>query len=772
MAQMVTSELQTAIAEVLDPVNWGGDSTSFERLSDEAIEKVEEILRQHGDEDCSTRPRTYAFLYLSHLTRFHAAFRGYSDDHLPYTDWTLPPGMRDKQVCKHFLKFQYLVISEQAQESGPRIRKHVQFANVGDCPLRFIRHLGYGGSAVVDAVQGKYSGMVYARKSFYHRGNAARINSFRQELELLKNLQHRHLVRYIGSYTDPKWIAFTMIPVAEGDLSSWLPTHLGDPRIQEFFGCLASAVAYLHTEKVRHKDIKPHNVLVSHNGIFLSDFGTSNQWKDSDKSATEGAVAYAFTKRYAPLEVLTNERRSRASDIFSLGCIFLELISAFCGQSADDLRQYLLQTWTGVDLYADNEEAVEEWVEHLKRKNLPEAHLSILDMTHSMMDADKNKRPGALTLVDCILNLGPEYACRQCHQEPILQYLESKGVRVSEPHARGPALCEAAVKGNLDIFQNLLKVTDDLSCTIRFQRERRTPVDIAALLDHDKIVQSFLSHCRHNDICPDTTNPLRLAISSHSNRSVKILLAFRADSYAAPQGLQSDLYHAAYRGSLEFLKMVVKRGIDLSHRDSAFGQPTLLHGAVQGSNIETLNYLLAQGLDVNAKTDNGTTPIHEAAMLGTGDTIALLVKAGADPRLRNREGYTAAGWATQVGNLEALKAILELSGPEDHYSKDGWSPLYIGVRANHVQIVEMLLKETPWEINHPTHGSKETPLHYAAQFSSEDMVRMLLALPQASTRSTNSSGATPLRVAMDKRQAHDSVLRLLAAHDPGAVSLK
>lgn len=37
------------------------------------------------------------------------------------------------------------------------------------------------------------------------------------------------------------------------------------------FGCLASALAYLHHQNVSHKEIKPSNVLLTPNGIWLAD---------------------------------------------------------------------------------------------------------------------------------------------------------------------------------------------------------------------------------------------------------------------------------------------------------------------------------------------------------------------------------------------------------------------------------------------------------------------------------------------------------------------
>lgn len=53
------------------------------------------------------------------------------------------------------------------------------------------------------------------------------------------------------------------------------------------FGCLASALAYLHHQNVSHKDIKPSNVLLTPNVIWLADFGAAKDFTDDLTSSSE-----------------------------------------------------------------------------------------------------------------------------------------------------------------------------------------------------------------------------------------------------------------------------------------------------------------------------------------------------------------------------------------------------------------------------------------------------------------------------------------------------
>ena len=94
------------------------------------------------------------------------------------------------------------------------------------------------------------------------------------ELVVLKRIKHQHFVRYVGSYTDPSFVGLIVMPVADENLSEFLrnvPTLSGKEKesqrklLWSFFGCLANALAHLHfVFMIRHKDIKPQNILVGY----------------------------------------------------------------------------------------------------------------------------------------------------------------------------------------------------------------------------------------------------------------------------------------------------------------------------------------------------------------------------------------------------------------------------------------------------------------------------------------------------------------------------
>jgi serine/threonine protein kinase len=133
-----------------------------------------------------------------------------------------------------------------------------------------------------------------------------------------------------------------MSPVADGgDLDKFLcllKAYQWDPRqhqeqitamesvLKRAFGCLASGLAFIHRSKIRHKDIKTQNILLYNGRILYTDFGLAYHSSMFENSSTGGPTE--MTRKYAAPEVLSGASRNSSSDVFSLGCVFIEMYSA------------------------------------------------------------------------------------------------------------------------------------------------------------------------------------------------------------------------------------------------------------------------------------------------------------------------------------------------------------------------------------------------------------------------------------------------------------
>ncbi|OCL08501.1 kinase-like protein, partial [Glonium stellatum] len=187
--------------------------------------------------------------------------------------------------------------------------------------------LGCGFHSIVKKVEHCPTGRIFARKTIRNAGKGISIvERFRTEVNIMKRLNHPHIIRFVAEYMDNLSFHVIMSPVAEHNLKECLDNPETLPQnhvLLKSIGCLASAVAYLHSVRVRHKDIKPQNILVKDSKVFLTDFGISKTWTDVE--STTDSVS-AMTPMYAAPEVAARGKHGTKADVFSLGLVFLEII--------------------------------------------------------------------------------------------------------------------------------------------------------------------------------------------------------------------------------------------------------------------------------------------------------------------------------------------------------------------------------------------------------------------------------------------------------------
>ncbi|ORY13159.1 hypothetical protein BCR34DRAFT_663378 [Clohesyomyces aquaticus] len=290
--------------------------------SDQDIRDISESLSRSGQKQWSKVPRIY--VVLRSINQLHAIDtfldNGISDVWFPFTQRTLPATFGSQTARNEFLEAQKNVLSEILDFEGAT--KHYHFPRGSDVPLIKLSELGRGHFGFVDRVRSEVSFREYARKLIPRgpnfRKNKVVLKDFENELGNLKKLSHIHTVQLKASYTDPQFVGIIMWPVADCNLKEYLEGPFESSLLRTFFGCLAVAVRFLHESCVRHKDIKPQNVLVYKGRVLLADFGISLDWSETGHSTTSGPTTK--TARYCAPEVANYASRNSSSDIWSLGC--------------------------------------------------------------------------------------------------------------------------------------------------------------------------------------------------------------------------------------------------------------------------------------------------------------------------------------------------------------------------------------------------------------------------------------------------------------------
>ncbi|KAF2109192.1 kinase-like domain-containing protein, partial [Lophiotrema nucula] len=199
-------------------------------------------------------------------------------------------------------------------------------------PIKVLENVGTGAYAVVESVE--LGARLYARKSIaLPRYNQNRVRqTIQNEISVIRALEHPHIVQIHCTYEEKSRFAIILQPLASCDLEAFLEQHeqpavagIGHHKlIWKWFGCLANTLAFIHSQGVKHRDIKTRNILIKDFEVVFADFGSSHAFLDEGTSVTDGP-AFGHTRMYSAPEVAFSAKRGRSADIFSLGCVFSEM---------------------------------------------------------------------------------------------------------------------------------------------------------------------------------------------------------------------------------------------------------------------------------------------------------------------------------------------------------------------------------------------------------------------------------------------------------------
>jgi ankyrin repeat protein len=116
----------------------------------------------------------------------------------------------------------------------------------------------------------------------------------------------------------------------------------------------------------------------------------------------------------------------------------------------------------------------------------------------------------------------------------------------------------------------------------------------------------------------------------------------------------TPLMLAAYHGNLETANYLVHNGSDLNG-ESKYGTP-IMAATIKG-NTDIVRLLLSQGADLNKTDSNGTTALLYSSIFSLNEIAELLLKGGAEPKLKDNKGNTALDYAILTQNETLIKLL-------------------------------------------------------------------------------------------------------------------
>uniref|UniRef100_A0A3Q7HQX7 cyclin-dependent kinase n=1 Tax=Solanum lycopersicum TaxID=4081 RepID=A0A3Q7HQX7_SOLLC len=195
-----------------------------------------------------------------------------------------------------------------------------------------------------------------------------------REISLLKEMQHANIVRLQDVVHSEKRL-YLVFEYLDLDLKKHMdscPEFSKDPRlVKMFLYQILRGIAYCHSHRVLHRDLKPQNLLIDRrtNALKLADFGLARAFGIPVRTFTHEVVTLWYR---APEILLGSRHYSTPVDVWSVGCIFAEMVNQrplFPGDSEIDELFKIFRvmgtpnedTWPGVTSLPDYKSAFPKW---------------------------------------------------------------------------------------------------------------------------------------------------------------------------------------------------------------------------------------------------------------------------------------------------------------------------------------------------------------------------------------------------------------------------
>jgi len=197
-----------------------------------------------------------------------------------------------------------------------------------------VRELGHGGMGAVylaERADGHFEKRVAIKILKRGTDTDEVLRRFRIERQILANLEHPNITRLLDAGTTNDGLPYFVMEFIEGTpITHFVQRENVNLRGRlKLFLKICSAVQLAHESQIIHRDIKPTNVLVKHDGEpKLLDFGIAKLLSvDSDDGDTTAPAERRLSPLYAAPEQSAGQPATIATDVYSLGALLYELVT-------------------------------------------------------------------------------------------------------------------------------------------------------------------------------------------------------------------------------------------------------------------------------------------------------------------------------------------------------------------------------------------------------------------------------------------------------------
>lgn len=218
---------------------------------------------------------------------------------------------------------------------------NMSLKTVGDYILK--EKIGKGSYADVFRGTHRTTGIKYAIKSISKEilSEPKLVAGLESEIKIMREFAHQNIVCLHEYFSSEKNFYLVLELCEGGDLSKFIrkKKRLDERLAHNFLSQITSGLAFLHGKNFIHRDLKPANVLMTESSegaiLKLADFGFAKQLNVAALAQTR-----CGTPLYMAPEILESRDYDGKADVWSVGCIFYEMLvgtSPFKGTSEPDL---------------------------------------------------------------------------------------------------------------------------------------------------------------------------------------------------------------------------------------------------------------------------------------------------------------------------------------------------------------------------------------------------------------------------------------------------
>lgn len=344
----------------------------------------------------------------------------------------------------------------------------------------FGRILGKGSfGLVIEATEKETETKWAIKKVNKEKAGSSAVKLLEREVSILKSVKHEHIIHLEQVFETPKKMYLVMELCEDGELKKILERkgHFSENETRWIIQSLASAIAYLHSKDIVHRDLKLENIMVKSSyvddnnelnlNIKVTDFGLAV--KKQGRRSEAMLQTTCGTPMYMAPEVINAHEYSQQCDIWSIGVIMYILL---CGEPP---------------FLASSEEKLFELIRKGNLSFEDPVWDSVSDcaktVLHQLMKVDPAHRITAKELLDSPWLTGNEGS--SVRPTNVLEMMKQWKNNPESDEESTADHCEESIQKKLGNYQ-LKKNTDDITSTSEEEEEKQFTASEKSLTSYKK----------------------------------------------------------------------------------------------------------------------------------------------------------------------------------------------------------------------------------------------------------------------------------------------